>query len=163
VVIPVPKYKINKRDVVLHERLQDAYDEGRLIVHTDFMRLNRTDSPVFSPWMNTLPLLTLLTIALLVLFLGGLLPGTVALVFAVLIYALAIRPWTAQTVHRRAVALMMRDAGAWVRLWHHGGIVLQLAADRRVGCVAPEGDWRAFASRYFTEKTGGASAGLSMV
>lgn len=74
-VISAPKYKINKRDVVLHERLQEAYDEGRLIVHTDFMRLNRTDSPVFSPWLNTIPLLTLLTLALLVLLFGGLLPG----------------------------------------------------------------------------------------
>lgn len=154
--------RINKRDVVLHERLQEAYDEGRLIVHTDFVRLNRTDSPVFSPWMNTLPLLLLLSLSLIALLWAGLLVGTVALVFAVLIYILAVRPWTAQAVHQRAVALMMRDCHAMMRLWAHGGIVLQLAADRRVGCVAPDGDWRAFISRYFTEKTSGAGAGLSI-
>ncbi len=148
----VPRPKPNKRDVVLHERLQEAYDEGRLIVHTDYMRLNRTDSPVFSPWINVVPLLTMLLLALVLLFLAGLLVGTVALVFAVLIYVLIVRPWTAQTVHKRAVAVMMSDAGSWMRMWAFGGIVLQLAANPRIGCAAPDGDWRAFTSRYFAEK-----------
>lgn len=160
--IPGRTFKVNKRDVVLHERLQEAYDEGRLIVHTDFMRLNRTDSPVFSPWMNTVPLLVMLSIALVVLLWVGLLAGTVALIFAVLLYVLAVRPWTAQTVHRRAVALMMRDTASWMRMWAHGGIILQLAADRRVGCIAPDGDWRAFCSRYFMEKAAAPSSGLSI-
>ncbi|SOD92293.1 hypothetical protein [Caenispirillum bisanense] len=147
-----PRPKPNKRDVVLHERLQEAYDDGRLIVHTDFMRLNRTDSPVFSPWINVVPLLALLLLALILLFVAGLLVGTVALVFAVLVYVLAIRPWTANTVHKRALALMMSDAGSWMRLWAFGGIVLQLSANPRIGVAAPDGDWRAFASRYFAEK-----------
>ena len=63
-----------------------------------------------------------------------------------------MRPWTAQTVHKRAVAVMMSDAGSWMRMWAFGGIVLQLAANPRIGCAAPDGDWRAFTSRYFAEK-----------
>ena len=144
-----PEFK--RRDRMLYARLIESYQADRVSILIDFDRLNAPRSPVFSPWENVAPLLILLLMALGVMLLFDLLIGTIALVLAVVSYLFLIRPWVSQRVFRRAIDAATDNLHNWTILWKLGGLVLTLNYMSKTRCVSPDGDWRAFVTRYLPE------------
>lgn len=134
-----------------HLALQRAIRMGKVGVYTDFNQLNRKGSPVYDAWENVAGLLLPILAGLAVLFVGGLLPGTVALALAALLYVLSVRPYLAHRLNDRTRDMLTRDLATWRRLWRLPGIALVLTHYRNVGCVSPSDDWRRFVHENFPE------------
>lgn len=140
--------RISARDKAFHDRLRGAHERGVISIYTDFPYLNRPGSPVFNPWESTLPLLLPLLLAVMLLFLGGLLPGLLLMVAAVLLYVFVIRQWLARQLYGRAVVMMMVDAPTLQRLWDFGGVIIAMTDQPRNQARAPRTDWRLFIDRF---------------
>ncbi len=142
----------NKRkDRALFGRLMESYQADRLSIFIDFDRLNTPRSPVFSPWENVAPLLIILLLAMAVMLLVDLLIGTLAMLLGVIGYLFLVRPWVSQRVYRRAIDAATDNLHNWNILWKLGGLVLTLNYNSKTRCVSPDGDWRAFVTRYLPE------------
>lgn len=140
-----------KRDRALYARLVESYQADRIGVFVDFDRLNHPKSPIWSPWENVAPLLVLLIGSMTVMFTVDLLLGTAIMVLGVFIYLFLIRPWISQRVYRRAIEAAMDNLHNWNILWRLGGLVITLNYMNKTRCVSPDGDWRAFVTRYLPE------------
>lgn len=156
--------RIRARDQMLHDRLRAAHERNLVSIYTDFPRLNQPQSPVFNPWETVLPLLVPLLLAVVVLFMAGIVPGLVVLVGAVLIYAFLLRQWLARQVYERTVVMMMVNPQTLQRVWEFGGVILARADNPRAQVRSPRQDWRVFVERFLpagevAESLGGDMAG----
>src|SRR3954468_5469045 len=140
-----------KRDPALYARLIESYQADRIGIFVDFDRLNHPRSPVWNPWENIAPLLIVLAGSLALMFFVNLLLGTATMVLGVLFYLFVMRPWIAQRVYRRAIDAATENLHNWNLLWKQGGLVITLNYMNKTRCVAPDGDWRAFVTRYLPE------------
>lgn len=146
-----PKAGERKRDRALYARLIESYQADRIGIFVDFDRLNHPKSPVWDAWENVGPLLMILAMAMAVMFFVNLLLGTAAMVLGVLFYLFIVRPWIAQRLYRRALAAAIDNLHNWNILWKLGGLVITLNYMNKTRCVSPDGDWRAFVTRYLPE------------
>ena len=146
-----PKAGERKRDRALYARLVESYQADRISIFVDFDRLNHPRSPVWSPWENIAPLLVILGASLALMFFIHLLLGTATMLLGVFFYLFVMRPWIAQRVYRRAIEAATENLHNWNLLWKIGGLVLTLNYMNKTRCVAPDGDWRAFVTRYLPE------------
>jgi hypothetical protein len=140
-----------RRDRALYARLVESYQADRIGIFVDFDRLNHPKSPVWSPWENVGPLLILLLGALGVMFFVNLLLGTAVMVLGLIFYMFAVRPWISQRLYRRTIQAATENLHNWNLLWKLGGLVITLNYMNKTRCVAPDGDWRAFVTRYLPE------------
>lgn len=131
----------------LHDAIRIAVLAGRLEVKTDGLHLHKPDSPLYVAWDHLAPLLVLMVAALLVLLLGGLAMGLVAMTLAILAYIFGMRWWINVQIQRRALDAMLRNAHNWNVIWEYGGVALVLRGDFGPPCIAPACDWRIFARR----------------
>jgi len=141
----------NRRDKALYGRLMESYQADRISIFIDFDRLNRPKSPVFNPWENVVPLLIVLLMAAAAMVLLDLLLGTLSMLLGVIIYMFLVRPWISQRVYRRSIVAATDNLHNWNILWKLGGLVLTLNYMSKTRCVSPDGDWRAFVTRYLPE------------
>jgi hypothetical protein len=146
-----PKTPEKKRDRALYARLVESYQADRIGIFVDFDRLNHPRSPVWDPWENIGPLLLILLGSLVVMFFVHLLIGTALMVLGVLFYLFFVRPWIAQRLYRRALDAATDNLHNWGILWRLGGLVIALNYMNKTRCVSPDGDWRAFVTRYLPE------------
>lgn len=146
-----PKAGERKRDRALYQRLIESYRADRVGIFVDFDRLNRPKSPVFSPMENVLPLLIVFGGALAVMFTLHLLLGTALMVAGIFLYLAVIRPWVSNRVYRRTIDAATDNLHNWNLLWKLGGLVVTLNYMNKTRCVSPDGDWRAFVTRYLPE------------
>ena len=140
-----------KRDRALYARLVESYQADRIGIFVDFDRLNHPRSPVWDPWENMGPLLIILLASLAIMFFVELLIGTAVMVLGVLFYLFAVRPWVAQRLYRRALDAAIDNLHNRNVLWKLGGLVIALNYMTKTRCVSPDGDWRAFVTRYLPE------------
>jgi hypothetical protein len=140
-----------KRDRALYARLVESYQADRIGIFVDFDRLNHPRSPVWDPWENVGPLLLILLASLALMFFVQLLLGTAVMVLGVLFYLFVVRPWIAQRLYRRALDAAIDNLHNWNVLWKLGGLVIALNYMNKTRCVSPDGDWRAFVTRYLPE------------
>lgn len=143
--------QMKRRDQALYARLMESYHADRVSIFVDFDRLNHPRSPVFSPWENVAPLMVLLLAAMVVMLWVHMLVGTAALVLAVFTFMFLVRPIIAQRLYRRTMDAATLNVHNWKLLWRKGGLVIALNYNNKTRCVSPEGDWRAFVSRYLPE------------
>lgn len=148
---PVGKAPEKKRDRALYARLIESYQADRISIFVDFDRLNAPRSPVWNPWENIGPPLIILGGSLALMFFVHLMVGTGAMLLGVLFYLFVMRPWIAQRVYRRAIDAATENLHNWNLLWKIGGLVITLNYMNKTRCVAPDGDWRAFVTRYLPE------------
>ncbi len=140
-----------KRDRALYARLVGSYHADRVGVFVDFDRLNSPRSPLWNAWENVAPPPIVFTASLALMFLVDLILGTAVMVLGVFFYLFIVRPWIAQRVYRHAVAAATENVHNWNLLWKLGGLVLTLNFMNKTRCVSPDGDWRAFVTRYLPE------------
>lgn len=134
----------NKADMLVFKALQKAVEQDRLRVYLDYAKINKPQSPVYDPWECLLPILVPVILGLILIIGVGVLFGLLFMVIMILAYSTYVK----KKVHRRLVERTKRfltdSFDNCVRLWEFGGIVLVNARDKRLGCVAPEGDWKDF-------------------
>jgi len=140
-----------RRDRALYGRLIESYEADRISIYVDFDRLNAPKSPVFSPWENVVPLLIVFLLAIAAMLLLDLLFGIAAMLLGVIFYMFLVRPWISQRVYRRAIDAATGNLHNWIILWKLGGLVITLNYMDKTRCVSPDGDWRAFVTRYLPE------------
>ena len=140
-----------KRDRALYARLLESYHADRIGIFVDFDRLNSPRSPLWNAWENVAPLLMVFAASLGLMFLVDLILGTAVMVLGVFFYLFIVRPWIAQRVYRRAISAATENLHNWNLLWKLGGLVITLNFMNKTRCVSPEGDWRAFVTRYLPE------------
>ncbi|MEQ9447638.1 MAG: hypothetical protein RLN70_01870 [Rhodospirillaceae bacterium] len=140
-----------KRDRALYARLVESYQADRISIFIDFDRLNNPRSPVWNPWENIVPMLLILIASLTTMFFIHLLAGTALMVLGVMFYMYVLRPWISQRVYRRTIDAATENLHNWNLLWRRGGLIIALNYMAKTRCVAPEGDWRAFVTRYLPE------------
>lgn len=146
-----PKMQERKRDRALYARLIESYQADRVGIFVDFDRLNHPKSPIWNPWENTVPLLVVLVVSIVVMFTVELLLGTAIMVLGVFFYLFIVRPWISQRVYRRAIDAATDNLHNWNILWKLGGLVVTLNFMNKTRCVSPDGDWKAFVTRYLPE------------
>ena len=148
-----PKAGEKKRDRALYARLVESYQADRVGIFVDFDRLNHPKSPVWDPWENVGPLLddaigSMAGDVLRAIFSWA--PPT--MVLGVLFYLFVMRPWIAPTaVSTRHWIHATDNLHNWNVLWKLGGLVITLNYMSKTRCVSPDGDWRAFVTRYLPE------------
>ncbi|GEO80878.1 hypothetical protein [Pararhodospirillum oryzae] len=142
-----------KHDIELHARLRTAHENGLVLVYTNFTHLNRGGSPVFSVADNVGPLLIMLLGSVAFLFVNVFV-GLTALLGASLFYVFGVRPWIARRLRERTIRMMFTNIYHWRALWQFGGVIIALAANPRIGCPAPDADWRAIARKFVARAHG---------
>ena len=140
-----------KRDRALYARLVESYNADRIGIFVDFDRLNSPRSPLWNAWENVAPLLIVFAGSLTLMFTVQLILGTAIMVLGVFFYLFIVRSCIAQRVYRRAIAAATENLHNWNLLWKLGGLVITLNFMNKTRCVSPEGDWRAFVTRYLPE------------
>jgi len=135
----------------LHDILRNGLQTGRIQIFTDPRLLDFQGSPVHHQWDHLLPLIGLMTLALVILLAGGLALGIVAMFLFVLVHLVLGRTFIASRLRNRTQAYLCHDVGHFLALWRMGGIALTIPGAAEAPCVAPKGDWRKFIRRHFGE------------
>ncbi len=138
-------------ETVAYEALRRAHMMGRVVIFTDAHILNRPGSPVYSPLDVFVPTLVLMASSLTLLFAFGLVQWLVALVLIVLWQAYGARYFVEWRLHRRTVTAVVRNLYNMKLLWQMGGIAVALKDWPEKNCVAPFGDWQAFAGDFLID------------
>jgi hypothetical protein len=136
---------------MLHERLKAAYDRDVVTFYTNFDKLHSPSCPVFDPWIAVGPWVGLLMLAVTVLFLGGLVAGTIAIVIAVVIYVMGVRPWLEAQFRDRAIKMALKDIKSFQTLWEYGGIGMAMTDRPETIIAAPDGPWKPFLIHYLPD------------
>ena len=134
-----------------HDTLREAYDENLIRFFVDFKRLNKIGSPVYDPWENVLPLLFLILGSLIVLLFQGVIMGTLALLIAMALFVLMVRPYMAARLKKRTETYMLKSPEHWDKVWKVGGVAVTLNHMSSIGCVAPTGNWKVFTRDNLTD------------
>jgi len=134
-----------------YERLSAAISGGQVLVYTDPRLLDFSGSPVHRPWDHLLPLTVLMTLALLVLLLTGVVVGIIVTTVFVFAHLYGNRHFVAWRLRQRTIAQMVEDYAQFQTLWSLGGIALVMTGGAESPCLAPKGDWRKFVRRHLGE------------
>ncbi len=136
------------RDQLLFDALKKAYDDGDIHVATNFSILNQPGSPVYSAFDNIMPLLIMIIASLGIMLLFKLIVGIFVMIGAVLVHLFAVRPFVAHHMHNRLVEILFASPDHWKAMWKYGGFTIGVHDKENALCVAPTGDWRAFADKH---------------
>ncbi len=149
-------------DRELYHRIVAAHERNMIGILINYRKLNGVSSPIFNPWEAIGPLLAPVVVSLLVLIFGGVVAGTIALLFTMLLYGVMIRPWTQRKVHNRASRVIGLSFGAFETLWEFGGFALYITDRPTTMVEAPQGDWRSFVRRNLPKPPSGEDAGAPL-
>lgn len=139
--------KLTAEERDLHTRIVGALEKNLITVLINFRTLNTPGSPVFSPWEAIAPLLILLMTSLVVMVFVGIIGGIIALLFALLVYGVMVRPKLIKNMHARATRMILYSPQTFGTLWEFGGIALCLTERPTALVQAPDGSWQAFVRR----------------
>ena len=143
--------RATKKDLLIYKALNKAIENDNLRIYLDYSRINRPTSPVYDPWECLLPILLPLLIGLFLLVVVHPFLGLVIMVGGIFAYTSYFRKKLHRNLINRTKTLITRNYRSLEDLWTFGGIVFVNNDNRKVGCVAPEGDWKEFVVRNFSE------------
>jgi len=146
------------RDDVAHAAIRHAYDGGRLQFYTDQRLLGRPGSPVYNGLDVFVPSLVLFASSLTLLFAFGMLHWLVALSLVLLYQIFGAPRLVHWRLHRRCVQAVLRNPYNLTLLWGLGGIAMALKDWPEKCCIAPSGNWQAFARDFLMEPAAEAPA-----
>ena len=145
------KKKENRADALIYHALKKAIEEDKLRIYLDYGKINRPSSPVYNPWESLLPVLIPTLIGLLLITMVSVLFGLLFIVGMVLIYAHVVKKRLFKKLIARTKDYLTSGYEHCCDLWEFGGIVLVNAENKKVGCVAPEGDWKEFVVQNYAD------------
>lgn len=135
---------VSKADRMAFRALKTAVEKDQLRLYMDYGKVNRPGSPIYNPWECLLPILIPVFIGLILIILVGVIFGLLFIVAMIMVYSTYFKKKMYHKVIERTKAYLISSYDSCETLWQYGGIVLVNAADKKLGCVAPEGDWKEF-------------------
>lgn len=143
--------KPNKADLMIYKAFKTALLENQLNLYLDSAKLNRPNSPVYNPWENLLPLLIPIMIGLILILTTGMFFGLFFIIGMVLVYTHYFRKYIDKKLLERTKEYVKIDFEHCQELWSFGGLVLATSKNKKIGCIAPEGDWKEFVVQNFAD------------
>ena len=143
--------KATKKDLLIYKALNKAIDNDALRIYLDYSRINRPTSPVYDPWECLLPILVPLLIGLFFIVTIHPFFGLIVMVGGIFAYTSYFRKKLHKNLVDRTKELITKSYRSLEDLWAFGGIVFVNNDNKKVGCVSPDGDWKDFVVRNFSE------------
>ena len=143
--------KPNKANLLIYKALSRAMEQDLLRIYLDTSKLNRPNSPVYNPWENLLPLLIPTLIGLILIVTVSSFFGLAFIIGMILVYTYYFKRMIDKRLLLRTKQYIATDYTHCDELWQYGGLVLATAADKKVGCIAPSGDWKEFIVQNFAD------------
>ncbi|MCX4349489.1 MAG: hypothetical protein OSJ76_06890 [Alphaproteobacteria bacterium] len=136
--------KPSKADKLIYKALNKAIEKDQLRLYFDYGRINRPGSPVYDVWETLLPVLTPIIIGLILILTVSVIFGLAFIIAMILVYITYFKKKVDRYLIERTKTYFTSSYENCVKLWDFGGIVLVNAANKKQGCVSPEGDWKEF-------------------
>ena len=143
--------KPNKADLLIYKAFNRALQENLLRLYLDTAKLNRPDSPIYNPWENLLPLLIPTIIGLWLIMTVSSFFGLTFIIGTILIYNYYFKRLIDKRLLERATKYVAIDFEHCQEMWNYGGLVLATAANKKIGCISPAGDWKEFVVQNFAD------------
>jgi len=134
----------NKADILVYKALKTAINQDKLRLYLDYNRINKAGSPVYDPWETLLPILIPVLIGLGLIISVGVIIGLLCIGILVQVFSVYFKRKIYRRVVDRTKNYLISDYDNCEKLWRWGGIVLVNADNKKLGCVAPDGDWKDF-------------------
>ena len=141
----------SKADLLIYKALNKAIEKNQLLLYLDYTKINRPGSPVYDAWENLLPILTPIITGLILILTVSIIFGLLFMIAMILVYTYYFKKQVDHALVQRTQNYFSSGYNNCVDLWKLGGIVLVNAQDKRLGCVSPEGDWKEFVVRNFSD------------
>ena len=143
--------KPNKAELLIYKAFNKALEQDLLRLYLDTTKINRPNSPVYNPWENLLPLLIPMIVGVILIFVVGILFGVAFILGMVLIYNFYVKRLIDKRLLERTKKYITRDFQHCQELWNFGGLIIATAANKKLGCISPEGDWKEFIVQNFAD------------
>ena len=134
----------NKADVLVYKALKTAINQDKLRLYLDYGKINKPQSPVYDPWETLLPILVPVLIGLALIVSVGVIIGLLCIGILVQIFSVYFKKKIYKRLVERTKNYLMSGYDNCEKLWKWGGIVLVNTDNKKIGCVAPDGDWKDF-------------------
>lgn len=141
----------NRADNMTFRALQKAVAEDKLRLYLDYGKINRPGSPVYNPWECLLPILIPVLIGLILIISVGVIFGLLFIIAMIIVYSTYFKKKLYRIVIERTKKYLTASFENCEKLWTFGGIVLVNSTNKKIGCVAPEGDWKEFVILNFSD------------
>lgn len=141
----------NRADELVYNALKAAVDQDKLRIYLDYGKVNRPQSPVYDPWECLLPILVPVLIGLALVVCVGVIFGLLFIAGMIVIYSTYFKKKLHHRLIDKTKKYMISSFENCEKLWNWGGIVMVNADNKTVGCVAPEGDWKEFVIKNFSD------------
>lgn len=141
----------SRADTMTFHALQKAVMQDKLRIYLDYGKVNRPGSPIYEPWECLLPILVPVIIGLLLIIAVGIFFGLLFIVAMIIIYSTYFKKKLYRRVIERTKQYLTSSYDNCEQLWTFGGIVLASTENKKVGCVAPDGDWKGFVILNFSD------------
>ena len=77
--------------------------------------------------------------------------GLAFIIGVVLVYTYYFKKIIDRRLLERTKKYIYKDFENCQNLWKHGGIVLAPEANKKLGCISPDGDWKEFTVQNFAD------------
>lgn len=141
----------NRADKLTFKALQKAVSQDKLRLYLDYGKVNRPGSPIYNPWECLLPILIPVLIGLILIISAGVIFGLLFIIAMIIVYSTYFKKKLYRIVIERTKKYLTASYENCEQLWKFGGIVLVNSANKKIGCVAPEGDWKEFVILNFSD------------
>ena len=142
---PLEELGLRTGDETPHELIYRAYLLGWIHFGTRLFALNRPGSPVYNAYENWGPVALILFLSAYIGVTKGWLWG-LSLLAVLAFFGFALIPkYVLRKMRVRVLEKAFSSEGGWRELWRAGGLSMRLSSDPTIECIAPEGDWEAFA------------------
>ncbi len=141
----------SKADKLIYKALKKSVELDKLRIYLDYGKINRPLSPVYDPWECLLPILVPVVIGLILILSVGIFFGLAFIVSIIIVYSTYFKKKVYRHLIERTKNFLISDYSNCEKLWNFGGIVLVNTENKKLGCVSPEGDWKEFVVRNFSE------------
>ena len=141
----------NRADELAFHALQKAFAENKIHLCLVESKINRPASPIYNPWEVLLPILTPVVLGLILILAVGPIFGLFFMVAMIMVSSNLVKKKFEQKLLERARAYLLSDYENFCRLWDFGGIVLVNAENKKLGCIAPDGDWKEFVIKNYAD------------
>lgn len=141
----------SRASMLTFHALQKAVELDKLRIYLDYAKVNRPSSPVYNPWECLLPILVPIMIGLLLILSVGVIFGLLFIIAIILVYSGFIKKKLYHKIIERTKTYLISDIEHCQELWNFGGIILVNADNKKLGCISPEGDWKEFVIKNFSD------------
>lgn len=141
----------NKADKLIYKAFSTALEKDLLCIYLDSSKLNRPNSPVYNPWENLLPILIPTIIGLLLILSANTFLGLIFIIGMIMLHNYYFKKIIDKRLLERTKKYIATDFNHCQELWSFGGIVLTTPKNKKIGCISPDGNWKEFIVKNFSD------------